>query len=217
MPGRVRSMVLGPAVALEARMAARSEPGTPSAWVVTLKMAGASRSSRLSRVSRHRAGALRIVREANRLPSQEWMVMECLLPEKAGPQGKKGTARPAPTEGQAGKALITAIAPPPLLSSMRNQEGNYARNCLAVSGRGTRRLGAAACGRATAGRSGAAPQLRLAELIRLPPQRAVGHGRGRAQGAHGVIPGPGGERRVPCNPGRPRRPGQGAGLQDDAG
>src|SRR5262245_2883944 len=92
MPGRVRSMVLGPAVTLEARRAARSEPGTPSARVVTLKMAGASRPSRLSRVSRHRAGALRIVREANRLPSQEWMVMECLLPEKAGPRRKKGTA-----------------------------------------------------------------------------------------------------------------------------
>ena len=65
--------------------------------------------------------------------------MESLLLEKEGPRRKKGTARPAATERQAGKALTAAMSQLPLLfsSSMRNRERNPATPRLAFSGRGT--------------------------------------------------------------------------------
>src|SRR5215475_2473092 len=104
---------------------------------------------------------VRGVREPNRLRSQERGVMERLLPAKAGPQRNKGTASPAPTERLAGKALTAALSQPPLLlSSMRNRQRNHATNCLAFSGRGTRRFGAGKGGRENARRRGDAPRLR---------------------------------------------------------
>src|SRR5262249_44333128 len=97
----VSTSTTGPGVWSAVRIFAIRSVVVGPTWIV---VAGVSRSSRLSRHRRNRAGALRLVRgvrEAKRLPSQERVVMESLLPENAGPRRKKGTARPAPTERQA--------------------------------------------------------------------------------------------------------------------
>src|SRR5262249_9705679 len=129
--GRLRTT--GPCVWSARLIAASSSCVAVPTWIGGL--AGVSRTSRLSRHGRNRAGALRRVRgarEANRLRSQERVVMERLLPEKVGRRRKKGTARPAPSERQAGKALTNAISQPLLLlTSMRNGERNHATTCLA--------------------------------------------------------------------------------------
>src|SRR5262249_48694637 len=165
--GRPRAEVLPPL--FTSRIASRNV-STLSAMVlspasVTVSVAGTRRSSRASTAGRNRWGALRIVRgvrAANRLRSQERVVMESLLPREAGPQRAKGTAGPAPTERQAGKALTVAISQPPplLLTSMRNRERNHATHFLLFQERGTSRFGAGECGRENAGNRGAAPYLR---------------------------------------------------------
>src|SRR5262245_38771263 len=107
-------------------------PSAGLSGTVKLVMVGARfrRSSSASTARRHRAGALRMVRgerEANRLRSQERVVMESLLPRKAAARRKKGTASLALTQRQAGKALTALSQPPGLfVSSMRNRERNYA-------------------------------------------------------------------------------------------
>jgi hypothetical protein len=117
-------------------MANRKEPAPLSLVLVTTKVERSMRSSRgstrglerqaagrcwevrgLSRKMRDKSSSamVRGVGVANRLRSQERMVMESLLPENAGPQCNKATASLAHTERQAGKALTDAISHPPLL------------------------------------------------------------------------------------------------------
>src|SRR5262245_5800926 len=116
----VRLMVSGPGLRLSSLAALIAATRPPTSPAATSKVAGARRSSRLSRRGRNRAGALRMTRGtwvANSLRIQERGNMGSLLSEKAGPRRDKVTATPARTMsarraiGRARGWLVTALRP----------------------------------------------------------------------------------------------------------
>src|SRR5262245_35508182 len=113
-------MVSGPGLRLSSLAALIAATRPPTSPAATSKVAGARRSSRLSRHGRNRAGALRRVRGTwvvNSLLIQERVNMGSLLSEKAVTRRDKGTATLArtvsarPAIGRTRGWSVTALRP----------------------------------------------------------------------------------------------------------